>query len=198
MREGRVRAAAVTPGGHRRFATAELLETLRAARTFPDGYELERLLMAEETPPVSPHRRRGDRGQLAWSVVLNAILVAAFVLGAIPFVAIVRGLVEAVSQSKIRSGADWFAYGFAFTGLFLGAIFFAYAIKYYLSTAMVLLTTLVTTPRNGNGHGSKGSPNLTGHNRINGNGNGNGNGSISTSGTTRLSRCMSPPTTKSA
>ena len=35
VREGRVRAAAVTPGGHRRFATAELLETLRAARTFP-------------------------------------------------------------------------------------------------------------------------------------------------------------------
>ncbi len=130
--------------------------------------------MAEETPPVSPHRRRGDRGQLMWSVVLNAILVAAFVLGAIPFVAIVRGLIEAVSQSKIRSGADWFAYGFAFTGLFLGAIFFAYAIKYYLSTAMVLLTTLVTTPRNGNGHSSKSSPNLTGHNRINGNGNGNG------------------------
>ena len=131
--------------------------------------------MAGETPPESPRRRRGDRGQLAWSVVLNAILVAAFVLGAIPFVAIVRGLIEAVSQSKVRSGADWFAYGFAFTGLFLGAIFFAYAIKYYLSTAMVLLTTLVTTPRNANGH-SKSSPNLTGHNRINGNGNGNGNG----------------------
>ncbi|MFI5168537.1 MAG: glycosyltransferase family 2 protein, partial [Thermoanaerobaculales bacterium] len=132
--------------------------------------------MAGDTPPQSPHRRRGDRGQLAWSVVLNAILVAAFVLGAIPFVAIARGFVELVSQSKIRSGADWLAYGFAFTGLFLGAVFFAYAIKYYLSTAMVLLTTLVTGPRGGNGHASKGSPNLTGHNRMNGNGNGTGNG----------------------
>ena len=133
--------------------------------------------MAADTPPESPHRRRGDRGpQLVWSVVLNAILVAAFVLGAIPFVGIARGFVEVVQQSKIRSGVDWLAYGFAFTGLFLGAIFFAYAIKYYLSTAMVLLTTLVTTPRAGNGHGSKGSPNLTGHNRMNGNGNGNGNG----------------------
>jgi cellulose synthase/poly-beta-1,6-N-acetylglucosamine synthase-like glycosyltransferase len=132
--------------------------------------------MAAGTPPESPHRRRGDRGpQLVWSVVLNAILVAAFVLGAIPFVAIARGFVEVVEQSKIRSGVDWLAYGFAFTGLFLGAIFFAYAIKYYLSTAMVLLTTLVTAPRAGNGHGSKSSPNLTGHNRMNGNGNGNGN-----------------------
>jgi len=130
--------------------------------------------MSGETPPGSPRRRRGDRGQLAWSVVLNAILVAAFVLAAIPFVAIVRGFVDAVGQSKMRSGVDWLAYGFAFTGLFLGAIFFAYAIKYYLSTAMVLLTTLVTTPRNSSQ--SKSSPNLTGHKRISGTGHGNGNG----------------------
>ena len=130
--------------------------------------------MVGDTPPESPGRRREDRWQLAWSVALNTILVAAFVLGAIPMIAIVRGFVDLVAQSKIRSGADWLAYGFAFTGLFLGAIFFAYAIKYYLSTAMVLLTTLFSGPRNGNGHGSNGSPNLTGHNRINGNGNGNG------------------------
>jgi excisionase family DNA binding protein len=35
VREGRVRAAAVTPGGHRRFATSELLEVVRAAHTIP-------------------------------------------------------------------------------------------------------------------------------------------------------------------
>src|SRR6202162_6542409 len=114
--------------------------------------------MAGEMPPGSQRRRRGDRGQLAWSLALHAILVPAFVLGAVPMVAIVRGFIEVVTQSKIRSGADWLAYGFAFTGLFLGAIFFAYAIKYYLSTAMVLLTTLVIGgPRNGNGHGSDGT-----------------------------------------
>jgi len=127
--------------------------------------------MAGDTPPQqSP---RSDRGQLAWSVLLNSILVAAFVLGAIPMVAIVRGFIEMVAQSKIRSGADWLAYGFAFTGLFLGAVFFAYAIKYYLSTAMVLITTLAGGgARNGNGHGSNGSSNSNGLNRINGNGNG--------------------------
>ena len=128
--------------------------------------------MAESTPT----RFRGSRprgGQLAWSIVLNSILVAAFVLGVIPMVAIVRGFVELVSQSQIRSGADWVGYGFAFTGLFLGAIFFAYAIKYYLSTAMVLVTTLVGGgSRNGNGHGSNGSPGGNGRSRINGNGNG--------------------------
>jgi cellulose synthase/poly-beta-1,6-N-acetylglucosamine synthase-like glycosyltransferase len=131
--------------------------------------------MAGNTPPEPQSAARGDRGQLAWSVLLNSILVAAFVLGAIPIVAVVRGFIEVVAESRVRSGADWLAYGFAFTGLFLGAVFFAYAIKYYLSTAMVLLTTLFSgAPRNGNGHGSNGSPNLTGHNRINGNGNGNG------------------------
>lgn len=127
---------------------------------------------------------RSDRNQLAWSFLLNVILIAAVVLGVIPIVAIVRGFVDLVTTSKTLSGADWVGYGFAFTGLFLGAIFFAYAIKYYLSTVMVLLTTLVFgSPRNGNGnghgngHGLSSSPNLTGHSRMsNGNGNGNGNG----------------------
>jgi excisionase family DNA binding protein len=35
VREGKLRPAAVTPGGHRRFATSELLEALRAAPTLP-------------------------------------------------------------------------------------------------------------------------------------------------------------------
>jgi len=110
----------------------------------------------------------GFRG-VAWSVLLNAVLIGAFVIGAIPIVAIAHGFLDLVQQSKIQSGADWIAYGFAFAGLFLGAIFFAYAVKYYLSTAMVLLTTLVGTPRNGNGAGKA---NGNGLNRINGNGNG--------------------------
>jgi cellulose synthase/poly-beta-1,6-N-acetylglucosamine synthase-like glycosyltransferase len=128
--------------------------------------------MEGETPPAF-QGPRNSRGQVVWSVVLNTILVGAFVLGVIPLVAIARGFVELVSQSQARSGADWVGYGFAFTGLFLGAIFFAYAIKYYLSTAMVLLTTLVGGgSRSGNGHGVSATAGL---NRINGNGNGNGN-----------------------
>src|SRR6476660_3699226 len=118
--------------------------------------------MADDTPPLQG-TPRSDRGQVAWSVLLTSILVAALVLGAIPMVAIVHGFIELVSQSKIRSGADWVAYGFAFIGLFLGAVFFAYAIKYYLSTAMVLVTTLVGGgARNGNGHGTNGSSNSNG------------------------------------
>src|SRR5437868_1065845 len=118
-----------------------------------------------------PERGRGFAG-LAWSILLNSVLVAAFVVGVIPIVAIAHGFFDLVQQSKGRSGADWVGYGFAFTGLFLGAIFFAYAVKYYLSTAMVLLTTLVGAPsRSGNGHSEK---TANGLNRMNGNGNGNG------------------------
>jgi cellulose synthase/poly-beta-1,6-N-acetylglucosamine synthase-like glycosyltransferase len=127
--------------------------------------------MAGEQPGrASRTAERG--GQLLWGLLLNTVLVAAFVVGVIPILAIVHGFADLVAQSKIRSGADWLAYGLAFAGLFLGAVFFAYAIKYYLSTAMVLLTTLVgAPPRNGNGNGN-GYHGANGINRINGNGNG--------------------------
>ncbi|HZK72524.1 MAG TPA: glycosyltransferase family 2 protein, partial [Clostridia bacterium] len=87
-------------------------------------------------------RKRKDRGQLLWTALLDAILVVAIVLAIVPIAALVRGFVDLVAQSKIQSGGDWVAYGFAFTGLFLGALFFAYAVKYYLSTLIVLLTTV--------------------------------------------------------
>jgi 1,2-diacylglycerol 3-beta-glucosyltransferase len=102
-------------------------------------------------------QRREDRAQLLWTALLDAILAAAAVLAITPIVAIGRGFVDLVAQSKIQSGGDWIAYGFAFTGLFLGALFFAYAVKYYLSTVMVLITTLATGGRNGNGHTSNGN-----------------------------------------
>jgi 1,2-diacylglycerol 3-beta-glucosyltransferase len=102
-------------------------------------------------------QKREDRSQLLWTALLDGILAAAIVLAITPIIAIVRGFVELVGQSKIQSGGDWIAYGFAFTGLFLGAIFFAYAVKYYLSTVIVLITTLATGGRNGNGNGPNGS-----------------------------------------
>ena len=101
--------------------------------------------MAGEDPGhlLGSRARRGGLDSFVWSALLNGVLVAAFVIGVIPFVAIVHGFVDTIQQSKATSGAGWVAYGFAFTGLLLGAVFFAYAIKYYVSTVMVLLTTLV-------------------------------------------------------
>ncbi|OLD49484.1 MAG: hypothetical protein AUG06_00450 [Actinobacteria bacterium 13_1_20CM_2_65_11] len=125
---------------------------------------------------------RTDRGQLLWTALLDAILMAAVVLAITPIAAIVRGFFGLVEESQARSGVDWFRYGLAFTGLFLGAVFFAYAIKYYVSTAMVLLATLFAPRgRNGNGNGnggngkhSNGSRRSSGLSRIGANGNGNG------------------------
>ena len=127
-------------------------------------------------------RERPDRGQLLWTALLDAILAVAIVLAIIPIAGLDRGLFELFLQKKIQSGGDWLAYGLAFTGLFLGAIFFAYAVKYYLSTVIVLLTSLATGGRsgngngnghNGNGHNGNGHP-QAGLSRINGTGNGNG------------------------
>ena len=117
-------------------------------------------------------RSNAERGFLAflWSLSLNGVLVAAFVIGAIPIVAIIHGFVDLVLNSQIRSGEDWFGYGLAFTGLLMGALFFAYALKYYVSTVMVLMTTLVGAPRNGS------KTNGNGPGRITGTGSGNGNG----------------------
>ena len=41
-------------------------------------------------------------GGLAWGVVLNGVLVAAFVVGAIPIVAIAHGFIELVQQSSLE------------------------------------------------------------------------------------------------
>src|SRR6266849_2305473 len=124
---------------------------------------------------------RPDRGQLLWSVALNAIVVFAIVIAVIPIAALVHGFVDLVVRSKSLSGADAFAYGLAFTGLFLGAIFFTYAIKYYLGTGIVLLTTLVAGGRNGNGNGTgnhkgEGDRHAAGLSRISRSASGNGNG----------------------
>jgi hypothetical protein len=99
-------------------------------------------------------RKRQDRSLALWTALLDGILVVAVILAITPIIALVRGFADLVGQSKIQSGADWLAYGFAFTGLFLGAVFFAYAVKYYHSTVIVLITTIAFGRNNGNGKGN--------------------------------------------
>ncbi|HEY2597473.1 MAG TPA: glycosyltransferase family 2 protein [Candidatus Dormibacteraeota bacterium] len=99
--------------------------------------------------------QRPDRVQLYWTALLDGILVLAVVVAIAPLAALLRGFADLFAQSQVQSGADWLAYGFAFTGLFLGAIFFAYAIKYYLSTVIVLVTTLASGRNGSNGNGNR-------------------------------------------
>ncbi len=135
--------------------------------------------MAGDSSPS--HHPRPELGQLLWSILLNAIVALAIVISIIPIALLVHGFFDLVTRSQALSGADVLAYAFAFTGLFLGAIFFTYAIKYYLGTAIVLLTTLVLGTRNGNANGNgfshpDGDRHAAGLSRISRNGNGNGNG----------------------
>jgi len=125
--------------------------------------------------------RAGEAGaEMLWTAVLDAVLLLAFVMALLPAVAFVRGFVELFSQAHVHDNRDAVAYSFAFAGLLLGGLFFAYAVKYYLSTAIVLVTALLPAgSRGANGHDQAGNgrqhpSGLSGIARGNGNGNGNG------------------------
>src|SRR5712692_8763153 len=137
-------------------------------------------------------RRGPESSQALWTAILDGVLLIAALTAVLPVLAIIRGSVELFAQAHVHDTRDAIAYAFAFTGLLLGGVFFAYAVKYYLSTGIVLLSALLPSGRrrNGNGHdpigaerqhpsgligisrGRGGNGNGNGH----GNGNGNGNG----------------------
>lgn len=122
---------------------------------------------------------------------VRLLLVLAALVALIPFVALVRGAVDA-----LRLGFDGpvtFGVWLSLAALFLGACFFLYSVKYYLATLVMLLSSLVLSERrshtngngytDGNGHPPglmrflrRGNGNGNGHGHVNGNGNGNGNG----------------------
>src|SRR2546430_14835634 len=128
--------------------------------------------------------RRGPGSSQAFrTAILDAVLLVAALTAVLPVLAIIRGSVELFAHANVHDTRDAIAYALAFTGLLLGGIFFAYAVKYYLSTGIVLLSALLPAGRrrNGNGHDAIGaerqhSSGLIGISRGRGNGNGNGHG----------------------
>jgi 1,2-diacylglycerol 3-beta-glucosyltransferase len=128
-------------------------------------------------------RRGPDSSQAFWTAILDGVLLIAALTAVLPVLAIIRGSVELFTQAHVHDTRDAVAYAFAFTGLLLGGVFFAYAVKYYLSTGIVLLSALLPSGRrrNGNGHDPVGAERqhpsgLIGITRGRGNGNGNGHG----------------------
>src|SRR5438094_5518703 len=128
-------------------------------------------------------RRGPDSSQAFWTAILDAVLLIAALTAVLPVLAIIRGSVELFAQAHVHDTRDAIAYALAFTGLLLGGIFFAYAVKYYLSTGIVLLSALLPPGRrrNGDGHDAVGAERqhasgLIGISRGRGNGNGSGNG----------------------
>ena len=160
------------------------LAPLGAAWSTPAGAAFAVIGFAAAAATVIGLRRGPDSSQAFWTAILDGVLLMAALTAVLPVLAIIRGSVELFAQAHVRDTRDAVAYAFAFTGLLLGGTFFAYAVKYYLSTGIVLLSALLPAGRrrNGNGHDPMGAERqhasgLIGISRGRGNGNGNGNGS---------------------
>ena len=159
------------------------LAPLGAAWSAPAGLALAVTGFAVTAATVVGLRRGPDSSQAFWTAILDAVLLIAALTAVLPVLAIIRGSVELFAQAHVHDTRDAIAYALAFTGLLLGGIFFAYAVKYYLSTGIVLLSALLPSGRrrNGDGHDAVGAERqhasgLIGISRGRGNGNGNGNG----------------------
>ncbi|HKW59578.1 MAG TPA: glycosyltransferase family 2 protein [Candidatus Dormibacteraeota bacterium] len=115
----------------------------------------------------------GRAGRLL-SFLVRLLLVLGAVVALLPFFALGRGLVEAVEDGLARD--EPIGVAFSLVALMLGALFFLYAVRYYLATLVMLLSSLVLGGGNGNGNHRNGG-NGRFLRRRNGNGaNGNGNG----------------------
>jgi len=131
---------------------------------------------------------RQDWRQLLGNFLFNGIFAVALVLALLPIIAILRGAIALISEHAGFGPGDVLGTSLAFVALLLGSMFFAYSIKYYLGTGLVLLTTLLSPQTNGNGNGNSHgltrisrrgnghNGNGNGHNGNGHNGNGNGNG----------------------
>src|SRR5438876_3970938 len=183
---GRFGSALGLAGGAALVACALLviaLAPLGAAWSAPAGLALAVTGFAVTAATVVGLRRGPDSSQAFWTAILDAVLLIAALTAVLPVLAIIRGSVELFAQAHVHDTRDAIAYALAFTGLLLGGIFFAYAVKYYLSTGIVLLSALLPSGRrrNGDGHDAVGaerqhSSGLIGISRGRGNGNGTGYG----------------------
>src|SRR5438094_180574 len=183
---GRFGSATGLAGGAALMACGLLVFALApfgGAWSTPAGLAFAVIGFALAATTVVVLRRGPDSSQAFWTAILDAVLLVAALTAVLPVLAIIRGSVELFAQAHVHDTRDAIAYALAFTGLLLGGIFFAYAVKYYLSTGIVLLSALLPAGRrrNGNGHDPMGaerqhSSGLIGISRGRGNGNGNGNG----------------------
>ncbi len=143
--------------------------------------------MADQDPPAQSKRRfaaaEGGLRAVVLTFVVRALLVLGAMLALLPFAALARGLVTAIQGGTAHNHADGVT--LALVALLLGSVFFAYSVRYYLATLVMLLSSLVFSSsngtRNGNGHDAgnghpKGLLRLLRRGGGNGNGNGNGNG----------------------
>src|SRR5258708_5842921 len=118
---GRSRRAVASSRRHAGRSSALFpLGDLRLALRDVDGRGGENLMAGNGSEPHTV--ARAVPNPLAVIVLLQRLAFPTSVLVVVPIVAILRGIVELVTEAETRTGAEWVGYGFAFTGLFLGAI----------------------------------------------------------------------------
>jgi len=108
-------------------------------------------------------------------------VIAAGLVALLPFIAVVRGLIDAVRLGF--RGGETLGTGLSLLALLAGSLFFLYSLKYYLATLAMLVSSLVLANGNGRTNGNRnasGQPHPHGLMRFlrrrNGNGHRNGNG----------------------
>ena len=179
---GRLGSALGLAGGAALVACGLLevrLAPLGSSFSAPAGLAVAVLGFAALGWSVAWLRRDPSGPQAIWPAILDAVLLIAALAAVLPVLAIARGFIELFTQAHVHSARDAVAYAFAFAGLLLGGVFFAYAVKYYLSTGIVLLSALLPGGRrNGNGHDHNGAErqHASGLGGITRGRNGNGNG----------------------
>ena len=125
--------------------------------------------------------KRWPSGLGLLDLLIGVLVIAAAIIAVLPFVALGRGLIEALGQGT--RGPTTLGVATSLLALFFGGIFFAYSVKYYLATVAMLVSSMLLS--RGNGHvNDNGLPSGQGHphgrmrflRRRNGNGYHNGNG----------------------
>src|SRR5579859_5050716 len=109
---------------------------------------------------------REYRRELLWTVFLNALLVSALVVGVLPLLAILRSALALTADHTQHGLGDYLGYFFSFVALLMGSLFFVYSIKYYLGTAIVLLSTAAAGGRSDTGRTHLGTATERGLKRI--------------------------------
>jgi len=77
---------------------------------------------------------------------MRILLTVGLLLALLPLLAIGRGVAGVFERASQYGALEWAGLCFAFTAFLMGSIFFAYSVKYYLGTLIVLLSCAGRSP----------------------------------------------------
>lgn len=111
--------------------------------------------------PSAPRRApRRPFSERLWSFFIGSLVFVSILIAALPLFAIVRGTSAGIALAIAGNASllNWLGLELALVALGMGAFFFAYSLKYYLATAVMLLLAFF-----GPGHKDHGNGSAIGH-----------------------------------